>query len=344
MVSDTFGRRVDYLRVSITDRCNLRCVYCMPSGGVAYNDRSELLTFEEIERFVAVAASEGISKIRLTGGEPLVRKGVVDLARRLRSIPGVESLALTTNGTLLPALASELVASGIERVNISLVSLDPATYSQATRSGRLEDALAGIDAALAAGMSPVKINVVIMRSLHQELLEFARLTLERPLHVRFIEYMPLGSDDGCGGTSGEIRETAGDWTRADRIPSDEIIARLTTDGVAAGLAPVEPVERDEGPPGWGPARYFRFKGAQGTLGVISPLSHMFCSDCNRLRLTADGQLRTCLFSDDELDARRVLRHGTESELRALVVAAVAAKPESHNMQIGTLRWMSQVGG
>ena len=344
MSRDTFGRRVDYLRVSITDRCNLRCVYCMPNVGVAWKDRSELLTFEEIERFVAVAASEGISKIRLTGGEPLVRKGIVDLASRLRSIPGIEPLALTTNGTLLPPLASELVASGIERVNISLVSLDPATYSRATRGGRLEDALAGIDAALAAGMSPVKINVVMMRSIHQDPLGFARLTLERPLHVRFIEYMPLGSDDGCGNAGREAGEAAGDWTRADRIPSDEIIARLTTDGVAAGLGPLEPLERDEGPAGWGPAKYFRFKGALGTVGVISPLSHMFCADCNRLRLTADGQLRTCLFSDDELDARRILRHDTEPELRALVAAAVAAKPESHNMQIGTVRWMSQVGG
>jgi cyclic pyranopterin phosphate synthase len=343
MARDTFGRRVDYLRVSITDRCNLRCLYCMPRAGVVWKDRSELLTFEELERFVAVAASEGISRIRLTGGEPLARKDIVDLARRLRSVPGIESLALTTNGTLLPLLARALVASGIERVNISLVSLDPATYSRATRGGRLEDALAGVDAALAAGMSPVKINVVIMRSLHQDPLEFARLTLERPLHVRFIEYMPIGSD-WCGDADDYAGETAGDWTRSDRVPSDEILGELETSGARAGLGPLEPVEREEVPAGWGPARYFRFKGAQGTVGVISPLSHMFCADCNRLRLTADGQVRPCLFSDDELDARRVLRHGTESELRALVVAGVAAKPESHNMQIGTLRRMSQVGG
>jgi GTP 3',8-cyclase len=344
MARDTFGRQVDYLRVSVTDRCNLRCVYCMPSGGVAWKERSELLTFEEIERFVAAAASEGISKIRLTGGEPLARKGIVDLVRRLRSIPGIESLALTTNGTLLPLLAGDLAAAGIDRVNISLVSLDPAAYSSATRGGRLEAALEGVDAALAAGMRPVKLNVVVMRWLAQDPLDFARLTLERPLHVRFIEYMPLGSDDACGKASIGTEGTAGDWTRADRIPSDEIVARLTTDGVAAGLGSLEPVERVEGPAGWGPARYFRFPGAQGTVGVISPLSHMFCADCNRLRLTADGQLRTCLFSDDELDARRILRNGTESELRALVVAAVAAKPESHNMRVGTQRWMSQVGG
>jgi GTP 3',8-cyclase len=344
MALDTFGRRVDYLRVSITDRCNLRCVYCMPSQGVAWKDRSELLTFEEIERFVVAAAAEGISKIRLTGGEPLVRKGVVGLARRLRSIPGVESLALTTNGTLLPVLASELVASGVDRVNISLVSLDPATYARATRGGRLDAALAGIDAALAAGMGPVKINVVVMRSLQQDPLDFARLTLERPLHVRFIEYMPVGSGDGCGGAGEDAGTAAGDWTRGDRVPSDEVIGRLETSAVGAGLGPLEPVELADGPGGWGPARYFRFKGARGTVGVISPLSHMFCADCNRLRLTADGQLRTCLFSDDELDARRVLRDGTEADLRALVVAAVAAKPESHDMRVGTLRWMSQVGG
>jgi GTP 3',8-cyclase len=344
MAVDAFGRRVDYLRISVTDRCNLRCVYCMPSGGVAWRDRSDLLTFEEIERFAAAAAAEGISRIRLTGGEPLVRKGIVDLVRRLRSVPGIESLALTTNGTLLPLLAGDLAAAGIDRVNISLVSLDPATYSRATRGGRLEDALAGVDAALAAGMEPVKINVVVMRSLDQNPLDFARLTLERPLHVRFIEYMPLGSDDACGGARDGVGEFAGDWTRADRVPSDETIARLVSAGVADGLGRLEPVEREEGPGGWGPARYFRFEGARGTVGVISPLSHMFCADCNRLRLTADGQLRTCLFSDDELDARRVLRYGSESELRVLVLAAVAAKPESHNMRIGTQRWMSQVGG
>jgi GTP 3',8-cyclase len=340
MACDSFGRRVDYLRLSVTDRCNLRCVYCMPANGLPWKERSDLLTFEEVERFVTVAASEGISRVRLTGGEPLVRKGVVDLARRLHAIAAIESVALTTNGTLLPQLAGELVEAGVERVNISLVSLDPVVYSRATRGGRLEDALSGIEAALAAGMAPVKINVVVMRSLEQDLLSFARMTLNRPLHVRFIEYMPIGEEEGCG-PGGDV---TADWSQADRIPSDQTLARLSSDGTAAGLGRLEPIDNGRGPGGWGPARYYRFESALGTIGVISPRSDMFCRDCNRLRLTADGQLRTCLFSDDELDARQALRDGTDADVRDLFLAAVAAKPESHNMRVGTLRRMSQVGG
>ena len=336
---DAFGRRVDYLRVSVTDRCNLRCLYCMPAGGLALRDRADMLTFEEIERFVRAAALEGITRIRLTGGEPLVRRGVADLVRRLRAVPGIASVALTTNGSLLARMAGELASAGVDRVNISLVSLDPVAYFHATRGGRLEDAMAGIDAALDAGMAPVKINVVLMRSLRQDPLAFSRLTLDRPLHVRFIEYMPIGGEEECG-PAGDRR----DWTREERISSDETMARLAADGLAAGLGTLRPADIGDGPLGWGPARYFRFDGAAGTIGVISPLSHMFCADCNRLRLTADGQLRTCLFSDEELDARQVLRSGTDAAVRELVLAAVAAKPESHEMRIGTIRRMSQVGG
>jgi cyclic pyranopterin phosphate synthase len=340
MAIDAFGRRIDYLRISVTDRCNLRCVYCMPSGGVAWRDQSEILTFDEIVRFADAAAAEGISKIRLTGGEPLLRKGIADLARRLRALNGVESIAITTNGTLLPRLARDLAAAGIERVNISLDSLDPDVYARATRGGRLEDALAGIDAAFAAGMHPIKVNVVVMRSLRQDLVSFARLTMDRPVHVRFIEYMPIGGgDDGGGGGDG-----LGDWTEADHVPSDEILAGLAVEGTGAGLGELEPVERDEAPGGWGPAHYFRFEGAQGTIGVISALSNPFCSQCNRLRLTADGKLRTCLFSDDDFDARHVLRHGSEAGLHSLIHAALAAKPESYNLGTGTVRRMSQIGG
>lgn len=337
---DAFGRRVDYLRISVTDRCNLRCVYCMPAGGVPWKDRSEILSFEEIERFVVAAAAEGISKIRLTGGEPLLRKGIVDLVRRLRAVPGVESVAMTTNGTMLPRMVADLVAAGLDRVNISLVSLDPDVYARATRGGRLDDALAGIDAALAAELAPVKINVVVVRSFEQDLVALARLSIDRPLHIRFIEYMPLGGDDECGGAG----QGAGPWTRDDHVPSDETLSRLADEGARAGLGSFDPIEAGGRPQGWGPARYFRFSGAGGTVGVISPLSHLFCGDCNRVRLTADGQLRTCLFSDDELDPRRILRHGSDAELRSLILAAVAQKPESHNMRVGTLRRMSQIGG
>jgi GTP 3',8-cyclase len=339
MARDTFGRRIDYLRLSVTDRCNLRCIYCMPAGGLAWKERSDLLTYEEIERFVTVAASEGVSRVRLTGGEPLVRRGIADLVRRLHSISGIQSVTLTTNGTLLPQLADGLVAAGLERINISLVSLDPLVYSRATRGGRLDDALAGIDAALAAGMSPVKINVVVMRSLQQDPLAFAKLTLDRPLHIRFIEYMPIGSEEDCSGGA----DVTGDWTRPERIPSDETMHRLALDGATAGLGRLEPADGSS-PGGWGPAKYYRFEGARGTVGVISPLSHMFCAGCNRLRLTADGQLLTCLFSDEEMDARHALRHGSDADVRDLLLAAVAAKPESHNMRVGTPRRMSQVGG
>jgi cyclic pyranopterin phosphate synthase len=343
MAVDTFGRRIDYLRISVTDGCNMRCIYCMPNGPIELKDRADILTFDEIERFTAVAAAEGISKLRLTGGEPLVRRGLVDLVRRLKAIPGIEAIALTTNGTLLPRMAGDLAAAGVDRVNISVDSLDPEVYRLATRGARLEDALAGIDAALSAGMSPVKVNVVTMRSLDQEFGAFAKLTMERPVHVRFIEYMPVGGGDECSGPS-DGATNAGLWTEAEHVTSDETMDKLAAAGAAAGFGGLLRVVGDGAPSGWGPARYYRFAGSKATVGFISPLSYKFCGDCNRLRLTADGKVRTCLFSDDELDARRVLRHGNGAELHSLVLGAVAAKPEWHNGRIGTLRRMSQVGG
>ena len=194
-------------------------------------------------------------------------------------------------------------------------------------------------------MDPVKINVVVVRSLEQDLISFARMTMDLPVHIRFIEYMPVGGDTEPtpgGACSSDTSHQA--WTAADTVPSDEILARLVVEGAAAGLGTLEPVGKGDAPGGWGPAKYYRFEGALGTLGVISPLSHHFCGECNRLRLTADGKLRTCLFSDDELDARTVLRSGTDEDVRALIRAALAAKPESHNMRVGTLRRMSQIGG
>src|SRR5512133_726961 len=193
MATDAHGRRIDYLRISVTDRCNLRCVYCMPPDGVPWKAPDDILTFEEIERFAAVAAGEGISKIRLTGGEPLVRLGIVDHVRRLREMTGIEAIALTTNATLLPRYATELAEAGLRRVNISLDTLDADVYAQITRGGKLDDALAGLEAAFEAGMDPVKLNVVVVRSLEQDLFGFAKMTMERPLHVRFIEYMPVGN-------------------------------------------------------------------------------------------------------------------------------------------------------
>ena len=340
MGTDSFGRRIDYLRISVTDRCNLRCVYCMPSEGVVWKPHDEVLSFEEIERFAAIAATEGISKIRLTGGEPLVRKGIVDHVRRLLDVTGIETIALTTNGTLLSRYASDLASAGLKRVNISLDTLDPDVYTRVTRTGRLADVLDGLEAAFEVGMDPVKLNVVVVRSLDQDLLGFARMTLDRPLHVRFIEYMPVGDVGEHSCASAE----ADGWTEADHVPSDEILLRLTAEGAAAGYGELTAVDRDGAPGGWGPARYYRFPGAAGTLGVISPLSHHFCGECNRLRLTADGGLRTCLFSDDEIDVRSVLRGGTDADVREVIRAALAAKPAGHEQRLGTVRHMSQIGG
>ena len=344
MATDSFGRRIDYLRISVTDRCNLRCVYCMPPDGVEWKAPGEILTFEEIERFAAAAVQEGISKIRLTGGEPLVRKGIVDHIRRLREMTGIEAIALTTNATLLPKMAKDLAAAGLTRVNISLDTLDPGVYADITRGGKLADALAGIEAAFDAGFDPIKINAVVVRRLEQDLLGFAKMTIDRPIHVRFIEYMPVGGEGALGADGAGCTGETGGWTAEDSVPTDEILQRIMAEGAAAGLGQLEGLSRDSAPGGWGPAHYYRFPGAAGTIGVISPLSHHFCAECNRLRLTADGRLRTCLFCDDELDATTVLREGTDQDVRALIRRALAEKPESHDMRIGTLRRMSQIGG
>lgn len=340
MATDAFGRRIDYLRISVTDRCNLRCMYCMPPDGVEWKQHDQILSFEEIERFAAIAAGEGISKIRLTGGEPLVRHGIVEHVRRLVATSGIEAIALTTNATLLKQYAADLAEAGLKRINISLDTLDPEVYSRITRRGKLSDVLEGLEAAFEVGMDPVKLNVVVVRGLDQDLLGFAKMTFDRPLHVRFIEYMPVGDVGENSCTSAE----ADGWTEADHVSTDEILARLTAEGAAAGLGELQAVARDDAPGGWGPARYYRFPGAQGTLGVISPLSHHFCGECNRLRLTADGGLRTCLFSDEELDVRGVLRTGTDEDVRQIIRDALAAKPEGHHQQLGTLRKMSQIGG
>jgi GTP 3',8-cyclase len=342
-VADAYGRHIDYLRIAVTDRCNLRCVYCMPEEGVPWMAHDRILSFEEIERFVAAAAQEGISKLRLTGGEPLVRHGIVGHVERLAAIPGIEAVAMTTNGILLPRFARDLVSAGLSRVNISLDSLDADVFRAISRGGELSDVMAGIDAAFEAGMEPVKLNVVVVRRLKQDLLGMAKLTLDRPVHVRFIEYMPIGDreegDGGCGSDAG-----AG-WSEEDHVPSDELLARLSAEAVAEGLGELIPVIKGTGPSGWGPASYHTLPGAKGTIGVISPLSHHFCGECNRLRLTADGRLRMCLFSDEELDARTALRVGTTDDVREIVREALRRKPEGHNQQRGgTVRRMSQIGG
>lgn len=325
---DTFERTIDYLRIAVTDRCNLRCVYCMPEEGVPFRPHDEILRYEEIERIVRVAASLGIRRVRLTGGEPLVRRDLVELVRALAAIPGIEDLSLTTNGTLLAEQAHALAQAGLKRVNVSLDTLDPQRFRAITRQGELTTVLAGIQAALEAGLTPVKINMVVMRGVNDdELIAMAHQTLTQPWHVRFIEWMPVG-------------ETArtGHW-HEHLISAAEMRARL-----AAAFGPLTPTPVT----GAGPARTFRLPQALGTLGFISAVSEHFCATCNRLRLTADGKLRFCLLREGELDLRGPLRAGLDDgSLAELFRTAVRAKPVGHTLREGLTvhdRVMAQIGG
>lgn len=332
-MKDSHGRTIDYLRISLTDRCNFRCIYCMPEDGVQQMGHKEILRIEEIERAVRIAAGIGIKSVRLTGGEPLVRLGVVDLVRSIAHTPGIENVSMTTNGVLLPKMAADLKEAGLSRVNISLDTLDAEQFKQITRRGTLDQTLAGIDSALEVGFNPVKINAVAVRSLNQDYLAFAKLSIDRPLHVRFIEYMPVGESSGAGGCG---------WGKQDVVPSEELFEIINERARTAGMSELVAAGSSK-PIGWGPARYFEFPGAQGTVGFISPLSRHFCSECNRLRLTADGKLRPCLFSDEEFDLREALREGDEAA-RAVFAEALGAKPDEHHDKVGTERGMSQIGG
>ena len=366
-LQDGFGRSINYLRISVTDKCNFRCVYCMPADGVPARGHDELLTAEEIARFVRIVAQEGITRVRLTGGEPLVSHRIIPLIEEIRAIPQIEDISLTTNGALLPRMAPALHDAGLDRVNISLDTLDPERFSQITRLGRVEQALAGIDAALEYGFHPVKVNTVVVRRMEQDVLELARLSVDRPVHVRFIEYMPIGggpSDNPgdtsphCGaGTGGQGRNGASGpnvpghtpidpevWDASDVVPSDELRGVISEQARIAGLGPLVPVERNTTPYGAGPARYWAFPGAAGTVGFISAMSNHFCGACNRLRLTADGQLRPCLFSDAEYPVRDALRAGNDRAVAALYRDAIAHKPQQHEQIDGTQRFMSQIGG
>jgi cyclic pyranopterin phosphate synthase len=326
-LADQFERAITYLRVSLTDRCNLRCVYCMPEAGLPWIPPAEMLSFDEIERIVRAAASIGVRSVRLTGGEPLVRRDVPRLIARLARIPGIDDIALSTNGLLLAPLADELRAAGLRRVNISLDTLRPDRFAEIARRPGLDRVLAGIDAALAAGLGPLKINCVVMRGHNDdELAAFAALTRDRPIFVRFIEVMPV------------IENV--ELARASYMTAAEM---LTAIGSTAALVPVA------GPGGNGPARYFAFPGAAGAVGVISPLSHDYCQTCNRVRLSADGRLRLCLFGDNDIDLRTPVRAGaTRDELVAVFRDAMYVKPERHHLDLGrpasAMRALSEIGG
>jgi cyclic pyranopterin phosphate synthase len=327
---DPYRRPIDYLRISVTDRCNLRCVYCMPEEGVPPCRHTDILRYEEIEVVARAAAELGVHRVRITGGEPLARLGLTDLVRMLARVPGIDDLAMTTNGTLLAQHAQELAEAGLQRVNISLDTLRPERFAAITRRGHLADALAGIAAAHAAGLEPVKINSVIIRGLNDDEVEdLARRTLDPGWHLRFIEWMPVGG-----------RALIGQNWRERVVTAAEIRAE-----VEAALGPLTPVEGDTGA---GPARYYRLPGAEGRLGFIAAVSEHFCALCNRLRLTADGQLRPCLLAGVEIDLRTPLREGAGiAEIKALLRKAIHAKPRGHHLnenEGGGGRAMAQIGG
>lgn len=316
------GRTVDYLRLSVTDRCNFRCSYCMPPDGVEFKSHEEILTYEDMIFFVRVAAQVGISKIRLTGGEPLVRKDLSDLVKQLSAIEGVDDISLTTNGVLLPRFAGALRDAGLRRVNISIDSLDPERFRTLTRGGSLAGALAGVDAAFEHGLLPVKVNAVMLPELLEEVPAFAEFTRERPVHVRFIEWMPVG---GCGPVDPESA-----------LSRDRLMKAFTA------IGPMDPVAS---PGGWGPARYFRLPGHAGTVGFISSMSDHFCGDCNRLRLTADGRLKSCLFSGDEVEVIKLLRQRDEAGTLEAVRRSLEGKTfDKNRVREMNSRGMSQIGG
>lgn len=344
---DACGRTIDYMRIAITDRCNYRCVYCMPASGVPDKGHCQIMSFEEIGRFVGIAAQYGIKHLRLTGGEPLARKGCAELAARLMAIPGIEDIAITTNGALLPRFAHELRQAGVSRVNISLDTLDPAKFAAVTRIGSLDDVLRGIDCALEEGFKTVKINTVAVRALNQDFFAIAELARTRPIHVRFIEYMPIGDDEtrakNIPQESDALFKDVSAWDRSDTIPTEELRDMLSAAGERAGVGPLIACVKDA-PEGHGPAQYWRFAGFQGTVGFISAMSSHFCKTCNRLRLTADGNLRPCLFSDLEYPVLPGLRAHDDAAVRAAFEAALRNKPDKHTSNDGTERFMSQIGG
>ncbi len=321
---DSWQRQINYLRISVTDRCNLSCVYCS-IGSLSYLPRSEILSYEEIQRLVQVAASMGINKVRLTGGEPLLRPDLSKLVGMLSHIEGIDDISLTTNGTLLSKYAVELKEAGLKRVNVSLDTLKRDRFKRITGGDKLEEVLSGIEAAHLAGLSPVKINMVVLRGINDdEAIDFARMSISEGWHVRFIEFMPLETSQA------KALET---------VSAQEIRERVES------LGKLEPYT---GETGNGPAKYYRLLGAKGTIGFITPMTEHFCHTCNRLRLTSNGQLRPCLLDDDEVDLKEVLRNEANTdELKQLIQQAVAIKQKRHHLNEGLAppgRPMRQIGG
>lgn len=315
MTKDRFGRTIQYLRLSVTDLCNYRCVYCMPASGVSKKDHADMLSIEEMTEIVRAAHTLGISKIRLTGGEPLVRRGVVTLCENIKAIDSSIELGITTNGSLLAPMAEQLKAAGVDRLNISLDSLNPDTFSHITRGGNPQDVLDGIKAAQKAGFDNIKINTVLLKGINdRDILDLIRLTRNSTVHVRFIELMPLG--------------VAKDWD-SDRF--------MPTSAIEHYLHHAELLRID------GVARVYGLPGHKGTIGLICPMSHSFCPSCNKIRVTADGKLKPCLHSDQEIDLKGLYGKALEQAIRD----GILQKPESHRFGIAgsaTGRFMNEIGG
>lgn len=319
-MKDTFGREISYMRISVTDRCNMRCRYCMPEEGVENLGHERILSFENIERIVKAAASLGISKYRLTGGEPLARKGIVSLVEGLAKIDGVKDLAMTTNGTLLADQAEALKKAGLQRVNISVDSLKYEKYEEITRGGDLDAAFAGVNAALRVGLTPLKLNVVAMEGFNDdEILDFVQLTINHPIDIRFIELMPVGQ----AGKNCDYRY----------LSSDELKKKLP------GLIRLDKQD--------GVADIYRYPEALGNIGFISPMSNQFCGSCDKIRLTADGKLKPCLHTDEEIDLKDILDQNDDELLKETIKNAILQKGEKHHLNDGAKpvdRGMSQIGG
>ncbi len=328
MLIDSLGRQITYLRISVTDRCNSRCVYCMPLAGVPWKSHDEILRYEEIAEIVRVMAAEGVRAVRLTGGEPLVRPNLSELVNMLAAIPGIEDISLTTNGLLLEQQAEDLAKAGLKRINVSLDTMKPDLFQRITRVGSIERVMRGLEAAEKCGLTPIKINMVVMRGINEdEIIPMARLSISRPWHVRFIELMPLGNQEPWG----------------DDFPSPQTmyypIRDIRAQLEALGLEAVQ--EKS----GNGPAMEYRLDGAQGRVGMIAALGETFCGSCNRLRLTADGFLRPCLMSASEINLKEALRSG--QPILPLIQRAVEIKPLGHELASRPApegRCMMQIGG
>jgi cyclic pyranopterin phosphate synthase len=326
---DRFGREINYLRISVIDHCNLRCVYCMPLRGLSFIPHDDVLTAEEIEIVVRAAVSVGFQKFRLTGGEPTLRPDIVDIVRRIASVEGAADVAMTTNAVLLPRLAKPLAEAGLRRVNIHVDSLNPERLKKIMRFGTVQEISAGIDAAEAAGLRPIKINCVVTRDYNDlDVVDLARKALERDWHVRFIELMPLG-----GGEAAHV-------ALSQFVPSAETRRRIEAE--LGALHPLPAVSASD------ESRNFRFADGEGVVGFISPVSEPYCGTCNRMRLTADGKFHLCLLNDDELDVKRAIRTGGGlSAVAAILGRAVAHKPTGHRLDEGVSteeRAMFQIGG